>query len=132
MHPETSWPNSGLRDLPGPPAVRIGARGQDVQAEVWASRVKPPGEESADRAGGDYRAESRFLRRPGVPAVQRRGDDAPESERPHQRRAAPQVAAAVQRAVPSGSLAWSARFALFVHAVHGLDEGIRAAGEFAP
>ena len=56
-----------------------------------------------------------FLRGSGIAALQRRGNHSREFERSDQRGHAPQIIAAVQRAVSSRGFSGAARFALFVH-----------------
>src|SRR5467141_3938095 len=127
---EAHGPRAGLRHLPGASVVRPGAGRENLQAEIRASRFESSGKKSADGTSGNYRAESRILRRSGIAAVKQSRNHAHQFKRRHERGHAPQVAAALQRAVSPGSLARSARFALSVHTVHRHDERIRAAGQF--
>ena len=60
--------------------VRAGAGREDVQIEIWASRVESSGEEFAHGESGDHRAESWILRGPGFAARERRGNHAREFE----------------------------------------------------
>src|SRR5439155_11997375 len=120
-----------LWNLPRPSTLRPRSRRQDLQAEVRASRLESSREKSPYRTGGNHRAESRFRRGSRLAPFARSGDHPRQPERSHQRGHAPQKVPAVQRAVSPGSLARAARFALFVYAVHGHDEGMAPAREFA-
>src|SRR5713101_8271137 len=63
-----------FRDLPGASIVRPGARRANVQAEVWAPRLEPSREESADGQGRNHGAEPRLCRGPGFAAIERSRD----------------------------------------------------------
>src|SRR6266852_5491817 len=128
-YPQACRACADIWHLPWTPVVWHCARRKNVQAEIRASRLESSGEKSAHQPSGNHRAESRLLRGPGIAAFERRGSHAPEFERPHQRRHAPQESAAVQRAVSPGSFAGPARFALPVLPVHRHDEGICTTGE---
>src|SRR5882762_9959962 len=92
-------PRAGLRHLPGTPVVRTGAGRKNLQAEIRAPRFESSGKKSADGTGGNYRAESRVLRRSGIAAVEQSRNHAHQFKRRNERGHAPQVAAALQRAV---------------------------------
>ena len=62
-HSQAARPRPDLRHLPRPPALRPGARRQNLQTEIRPSRLESSGEKSAHRESRNHRAESRLLRR---------------------------------------------------------------------
>ena len=97
-----------FRDLPGAPASRARARGQDIQAEVRTSRGEPSRGGSADHLGRDHVAEPR-LRRGWRHASGGGRADSPELERRHARGLPPPRAPHPGRPVPSGGLSRAPR-----------------------
>ena len=71
-------------DLLGASVVRARVGREDIQIKIWASWLESSGEEFADFEGGDYRAESWILRRPGFVAGKRCGDYTREFERSYE------------------------------------------------
>ena len=115
-----------LRNLPGTSAHRHCARREDLQAEIRPPRRESSGQAVGQRQDRDHRAQPQLRRRSRLAAAKRSGIDAHGSERPDARRHAAPESAAVHGAVPPGSGAGAARFALFVQGFCEDDGGVEA------
>ena len=62
-HRRPARPGAGVRDLPGPPAAGLRARGPNPQAAVRPPRRQPPGATDLERHGRDHQPEPQLRRR---------------------------------------------------------------------